>query len=327
MRVLCNKTPFASLLIMMQKMFALVGLVLLCGLEAAAQYDPSFSHYWAMETSFNPAAAGKEKKINLVAAYAMTMVGFENAPKTMYVSGDMPFFALGSYHGVGAQIMNDAIGIFSHKRLSVQYSLKRPLLGGVISVGVQGGILSENMDGSKLDLETPNDPAFSTSEQTGTGFDLAAGLYYVHKDWYVGLSALHLTAPLVEIGEKNELQVDRTYYLTGGYNIRLRNPFFTIHPTMLARPDGSAWRVDVGGRVRYQYEKRMLYAGASYSPTNSVTLLIGGNFHGISLGYSYEFYTNGISIGNGSHELCVGYQLDLDFGKKGRNRHQSVRLL
>lgn len=62
MRVLCNKTPFASLLIMMQKMFALVGLVLLCGLEAAAQYDPSFSHYWAMETSFNPAAAGKEKK-------------------------------------------------------------------------------------------------------------------------------------------------------------------------------------------------------------------------------------------------------------------------
>ena len=167
----------------------------------------------------------------------------------------------------------------------------------------------------------------ASSDITGTGFDLSAGLYYSHKDWYAGVSALHFNSPRVELGETNELDISSTYYLTGGYNIRLRNPFFTIHPTMLARTDGSAWRVDVGGRVRYQYEKRMLYAGASYSPTNSVTLLIGGNFHGISLGYSYEFYTNGISIGNGSHELCVGYQLDLDFGKKGRNRHQSVRLL
>ena len=302
-------------------------MLLLSVLEGAAQYDPSFSHYWMMETSFNPAAAGKQQKINLVGAYAMTMVGFENAPKTMYVSGDMPFFALGSYHGVGVQLMNDAIGVFSHKRIALQYALKRPLLGGVISVGVNGGILSENMDGSKLDLEKAGDPAFESSEQSGTGLDLGVGLYYAHKDWYVGLSALHLNAPLVEIGEKSELQVDRTYYLTGGYNIRLRNPFFTIHPSLLARTDGLDWRVDVGARVKYEYEKRMFYAGAAYSPTNSVTVLLGAHFHGINLGYSYEFYTNGISIGNGSHELCVGYQLDLDFGKKGRNRHQSVRLL
>ena len=197
----------------------------------------------------------------------------------------------------------------------------------MLSVGIQGGILSENLDGGKLDLENPTDPAFATSEATGTAIDLGAGIYYAHKNWYLGVSALHLTAPVVEIGEKNELQVDRTYYLTGGYNIRLRNPFFTIHPSMLARTDGSAWRVDVGARVKYSYEKRVFYAGAAYSPQNSVTLLLGGVFQGISLGYSYEFYTNGISLGNGSHELCVGYQMGMDFGKKGRNRHQSVRLL
>ena len=311
----------------MQRYSTLLFVLLLWASEALAQYDPSFSHYWAMEPSFNPAATGKQKILNVTGAYAMTMVGFENAPRTMYVAGDMPVYALKSYHGVGVQIMNDEIGIFSHKRLALQYSLKRPLWGGVLSIGVQGGLLSEGMDGSKLDLEKADDPAFSTADQTGTGLDLGAGLYYAHKNWYVGLSAMHLTAPLVEIGEKSELQIDRTYYLTGGYNIRLRNPFFTIHPSMLARTDGTGWRVDVGARVKYQYEKRMFYGGASYSPTNSVTLLLGGNFHGISLGYSYEFYTNGISIGNGSHELFVGYQTELDFGKRGRNKHQSVRLL
>lgn len=311
----------------MQRPFAVILLVLLCSIKSAAQYDPSFSHYWAMETSFNPAAAGKVQKVNFVGAYAMTMAGFENAPKTMLASADMPFYALGTFHGVGALFMNDQIGVFSHKRIALQYSVKRPLWGGVISLGIHAGALSENMDGSKVDLDNPDDPAFSTGEQTGTGLDLGAGLYFARSDWYAGVSVMHLNAPLVELGEKSELQIDRTYYLTGGYNIRLRNPFFTIHPSMLARTDGTAWRVDVGARVKYMYEKRMFYAGASYSPTNSVTVLLGGNFHGVSLGYSYEFYTNGISLRNGSHELCVGYQMDLDFGKKGRNRHQSVRLL
>lgn len=311
----------------MQRPFAVILLVLLCSIKSAAQYDPSFSHYWAMETSFNPAAAGKVQKVNFVGAYAMTMAGFENAPKTMLASADMPFYALGTFHGVGALFMNDQIGVFSHKRIALQYSVKRPLWGGVISLGIHAGALSENMDGSKLDLDNPDDPAFSTGEQTGTGLDLGAGLYFARSDWYAGVSVMHLNAPLVELGEKSELQIDRTYYLTGGYNIRLRNPFFTIHPSMLARTDGTAWRVDVGARVKYMYEKRMFYAGASYSPTNSVTVLLGGNFHGVSLGYSYEFYTNGISLRNGSHELCIGYQMDLDFGKKGRNRHQSVRLL
>ena len=47
----------------------------------------------------------------------------------------------------------------------------------------------------------------------------------------------------------------------------------------------------------------------------------------ITLGYSYEIFTNGVSIGNGSHELFVGYQTDVNLFKKGRNRHQSVRIL
>lgn len=131
----------------------------------------------------------------------------------------------------------------------------------------------------------------------------------------------------MELGETNELQVDPTYYLTGGYNIKLRNPFLTIHPSVLVRTDGSAYRADVSTRVVYTNEKRMMYAGVSYSPTNSVTVLIGGRIKGIHLGYSYEMYTSAIQPGNGSHELVVGYQTTLNLYKKGKNKHKSVRLL
>ena len=56
-------------------------------------------------------------------------------------------------------------------------------------------------------------------------------------------------------------------------------------------------------------------------------MLIGGKFHGIVLGYSYEIYTSAINPGNGSHEIFIGYQMDLNLQKKGRNMHKSVRVL
>ena len=294
---------------------------------ARAQYDVSFSHYWAMEPSFNPAAVGKESKLNIAAAYALQMAGFEHNPNTMYAAADMPFYALKSYHGAGVQFMNDNIGLFSHKRLALQYAYQPQVLGGKLSLGVQLCMLSETFDGSKLELADSNDPAFTSSSINGTGFDISAGIYYKRRNWYAGVSALHLNSPRVNLGEKNELNVSATYYLTGGYNIRLKNPFLSIHTSVLGRTDGVAYRGDISGRLIYTHEKRVMYAGLSYSPTNSVTIQLGGNIRGIRVGYSYEVYTSAISIGNGSHELFVGYQTELNLYKKGRNLHKSVRIL
>jgi type IX secretion system PorP/SprF family membrane protein len=305
----------------------IIGMMLLAFSRASAQQEPSFAHYWAMEPSFNPAAAGKEQCVNVTGAYAMSLTGFENNPKTMYIGADMPLYAMGAYHGVGLQLMNDDIGLFSHQRLALQYAYQLRLLGGTISAGIQAGLLSEKFKGSGLDLEDKTDPAFTQADVTGTALDLNAGIYYRQRSWYAGVSVAHVTAPSVELGERSILDISRTYYLTGGYNIRLKNPLLTIHPSVLARTDGTGYRVDVTARVKYTHEQRMFYGGVAYSPTNSVTALIGGNFHGISIGYSYEAYTSAIGIGHGSHELFVGYQTELNLYKKGRNKHQSVRLL
>lgn len=300
---------------------------LFCGLSAKAQYDPSFSHYYDMETSFNPAAAGKEPYINVTAAYALDMAGFEHNPRTAYVSGDMPFRALKAFHGAGLNFMNDQIGLFTHTKLELQYAFLLNLFGGQMRLGVLAGLISENFDGSKVDLGEANDPAFSTSSLTGNTIDLGAGICYTRGPWYVGLSAKHLNAPLVTLGETNEQQIDRSYYFTGGGNIRFHNPFLSVKPSFLVRTDGSGWRGDVTGRLVYSNGSRMLYIGATYSPTISATLLLGGSFHGVVLGYSYEVYTSSISPGNGSHELFVGYKHELNFVKKGRNLHKSVRIL
>jgi type IX secretion system PorP/SprF family membrane protein len=299
----------------------------LVSLKMQAQYDVSFSHYFDMEPSFNAAAVGKESKINVAVDYAMDLAGFEHNPQTMYAAADMPFYFLKTYHGAGLQFMNDKLGLFSHQRLMLQYALKFKLFKGTLSAGVTAGLLSETFDGTEVDVEDSSDPAFTSSKLEGNAFDLGVGLYYTHRNWYVGVSAQHLTSPCVSLGERNELQVDPTFYLTGGYNIKLRNPFLTIKSSVLGRTDGVAYRADVTGRLVYTNESKMMYAGVSYSPTNSVTVLLGGNFHGIMLGYSYEMYTSAINPGNGSHEIFLGYQVDINLTKKGKNRHQSVRIL
>ena len=313
--------------IVLRRNLLILALLMAAFAQVKAQYEPSFSHYWAMETSFNPAAVGKQDKINVDVAYNMSLLGFENNPKTMYASADLPFYFLGAYHGVGAKLVNDQIGLFAHNSIAIMYAVRLKMLGGSLSIGVQPTLIGEKFDGSKVVTEEPNDPAFSTSALTGSGFDLGAGLYYQHRYWYVGASVMHALAPKVELGENNELSISRTYYFTAGGNIRLRNPFLSIQPSVLGRTDGVVYRADVTARLTYQHEKRRLYLGVGYSPTNSVTVYIGGNFHGINLGYSYEAYTNGLKLGNGSHELKVGYQTDLNLFKKGRNRHQAVRIL
>lgn len=295
--------------------------------KSQAQYDVSFSHYFDMEPSFNAAAVGKQSKLNVAAAYAMDLAGFKHNPQTMYAGADMPFIFMKSFHGAGIQFMNDKIGLFTHQRLALQYAFKTKLLGGQMSVGVSAGLLSESFDGTKLDLDDSSDPAFSSSKLDGNSLDLGVGLYYTHGMWYGGLSVQHLNSPLISLGERNELQVDATYYATGGCSIRLRNPYLTVKPSFLVRTDGVAWRGDVSGRLVYTNDKKMMYVGASYSPTNSVTVLVGGNVHGIVMGYSYEMYTSAINPGNGSHELFVGYQMDLNLVKKGKNLHKSVRTL
>ena len=294
---------------------------------ADAQYDVSFSHYFDKPTAYNPAAAGRDTKLNVNAGYAMTMTGFEHSPQTAYISADMPFHALNMRHGVGLKFLNDKLGLFTHQVIAAQYVYRRSLAGGNIGIGIQAGLLSESFDGSRADAEESGDDVIPTSKVDGNSLDLAAGLYYDNGPWYAGVAVQHANAPLVTLGERNELKVDPTLYLTGGYTFRLRSPFLAIAASTLLRTDFTAYRADLTARLIYSNEGKRLSAGVGYSPDNSATLYVGGSFHGIFLGYSYEIYTSGLNIGDGAHEISVTYQTDINFFPKGRNRHQAVRYL
>lgn len=313
----------------MKRLLWLVAGVLMT-MRVCAQYDAAFTNYWTLQSYFNPASSGLSGQLEVNAAYSMQMVGFENAPATMLATADLPLFFLNPSHGVGLGFMNDKIGLFSNKKLYLQYAYHLPLWKGRLSFGARVALLNETFDGSKLYVFDSGDPALATSEVNGTGFDVDFGIRYSYKQkWYAGLSSMHLTGPTVKLGDDkmHQVKVSRLYYLTGGYTVRFNKPQYAFYTTAILRTDLQAWRGDITARLAYNSEKLHLYGGLSYSPTVSVAVLLGTVFHGVRIGYSYEIYTGGIGALNGSHEIVLGYQTDLSLFKKGKNLHKSVRIL
>ena len=305
----------------------LIVCVLLPALMARAQFDTHFTHYWALQGYYNPAVAGLSGRLNIYGTYAMQMTGFTNAPATMLVGADMVLPTQKKNQAVSANLYNESIGLFSNQRLFLGYAYRFNLWGGRMAVGVNAGSLEQKFDGSKVETEVPNDAAFPSSEVDGMGFDLTAGLHYEHRLFYAGLSVMHLTAPTIELGESHEIKIDRTYYFSGGGNIQLKNPLLSVQPSLQVMTDLTAWRADVTVRGTYTYDEKRYYAGFTYSPMVSVAILLGGEINSVSFGYAYEIFTSGVGLIHGSHDLYVGYVMDLDLFKKGRNKHKSIRIL
>ena len=303
--------------------------MLLATVEAAhAQWDVQFSDFTTLRSFYNPATSGTDGLLNVSAAYSMQMSGYDHAPATMYAGVDLPVYFLSPRHGAGLSFMNDQIGIFKTQRMAVQYAYNLKLgQRGRLAIGLQAAMMNETIDPGDMILEDANDPAFPSSSAEGETVDFGAGIYYYHPRMWMAISSIHLTAPTINIGEKNKFDVSRMYYFMAGGNIKIKNTLLTLHPAVMVQTDMQSWREDIQCKLSYEYEGRKFYAGVGYSPNISVTALIGGNFHGIQLGYSYQMYTGGVGIQNGAHELVFNYQTDLDLFKKGKNLHKSVRFL
>jgi hypothetical protein len=123
------------------------------------------------------------------------------------------------------------------------------------------------------------------------------------------------------------MDIKPTLYLNGGCNIELRNPLLSIQPCFLVESDLDFYRVDISVRGTYQYDSALMYLGTTYSPGISVTAMVGGKLRDVLIGYAYEFFTSGVGALNGSHDLMLSWQTDLDLFKKGKNVHKSVRYL
>jgi type IX secretion system PorP/SprF family membrane protein len=294
-----------------------------------AQYDAQFSQYFMAMGYYNPAYAGVNGDLNLFGIHRQQWVGIDGAPKSFFVTADMPLRFGETEHGVGAVVFTESIGLFQNTHIAGQYAYKHKLFGGILSIGLQFGIVNQSFDGEEVyypsQSTTETDPAIPTTLVEAMAIDINAGMYYTRKNFYFGLGAMHLTEPELMLEENVYTYIAGSYNLVSGYNIQLKNPLYELQPSVFLKTDTRSFQADITGRLTYN---KMFNGGLSWRVNESIVFLLGANLGNVQVGYAYDFPTTPILKGShGSHELMIRYKLKLKKTKTGKYKHKSVRIL
>jgi type IX secretion system PorP/SprF family membrane protein len=336
------------------KRFLFISLtVLLCFQELKAQFDTQLTNYWAAVGYFNPAYAGQYGKLEATLLSRIQWLGITNAPRSTIISVNLPYQLLEKTHGLGAVMYNDRAGLFSVSMIAGQYAWKKKLLRGDFSIGLEVGYINQTFDGTKIeipedDYHEQTDEALPTTQVTGKTIDATLGVFFSKKHWFAGLSVAHLLAPELDLNETNTYEIPRTYYFVNGYNIPLNNPLLELRPLLLVKTmemsavyldDDSISKVETNAlkamlrntqidvSVRMYYDDRF-WGGLTWRNGDAVGLMLGMKFKMIEAGYSYDFPLSVIrKETTGSHEVFLRYSMDLNFKKKNKDKHKSVRFL
>ncbi len=214
------------------------------------------------------------------------------------------------------------------------------MLKGTLSIGVEGGYYDQKFKGSEVqtpdgdDYHESSDEAMPTQDLAGNAFDFSLGLEYTHKWFWFGIGAKHILAPKITLSlegseasdeQEYETELPRMVYFNGGSNIQIKNSLFELQPSFLVKTDFSMFTAEATMRARYN---RFLSFGLGYRWKDAISAMVGVEFKGFFLGYSYDYPMSAIGkVSSGSHEIVAGYQLKLDFSGKNRNKHRSIRLM
>lgn len=306
--------------------------------SAQAQVDAQFTQYWAVPGYYNPAAIGRTDFIDIHAIGRLQWIGIDNAPQSFSGVADMPFKFLEKRWGTGLVIHQESAGLYNTLNVGAQLAFKKKnLFKGELSVGVQLGMFNETFKGSDVilpgddDYHEGTDEAIPTTDISGTAFDINVGVFYTHKWFWVGASAMHVSSPKIALSEESSLEqnyeftADRTYYFMGGSNIPLKNTLIELQPSFLIKTDSKYFTGEITARARY---KKFLNGGVAYRWKDAVSVMVGAEFKNFSVGYSYDYPISNISKGSsGSHEVFVGYKVKLDLREKNKNKHKSIRIM
>jgi type IX secretion system PorP/SprF family membrane protein len=280
----------------------------------------------------NPGYAGSEEAISGIILNRYQWSGLKGAPKTLVFSADAAVDLFGVPSGLGLNIISDELGFEENVLVNFNYAYKARLSFGVLGVGASAGFFSKSIKGEwyipddDLNIYTPpgSDPAIPQGEASQVAFDAGIGLYLKGLNYYLGLSLTHVNEAAIKYADLASVNLKRHYYLSGGYNIKLSDPLFELRPSVLVKSDLAGWQVDLNANLVYNDR---LWGGITYRTQDAVALLMGLELlNGLKVGYSFDLTTSAIGrYGYGSHELFIGYSLDLD---RNRNRkYKSVRFL
>jgi type IX secretion system PorP/SprF family membrane protein len=314
------------------KKYILFFSLFLLAMAARAQQKALHSQYMTNYFLVNPAVAGFDKDLKIKAGFRNQWVGFEGAPKTIYLSGESALVkgprkrrrGNQGYHGAGGYLYTDNTGPTSRSGLLLSYAYHLPLSKTLfLSTGLFAGIQQYRFDPNKIQLADNSndlDPVSRQGDLNALLPDLSIGTYLHAENFYTGISLFQVLGNKLFTFEQaaSPSRLYRHLFISGGFDVDL-NKNFSVSPSLLLKyVDPAPWQADVNIKGTYHFSKRRrtayddkLWAGFSYRTQDALVVLFGCYFlKQYDLSYSYDITTSKVRYySSGSHEIVLGLRL------------------
>ena len=290
----------------MKKIFILILVVV--SVSLSAQQDPQFSQNMFNKLANNPGFAGSRGNVATSVLHRSQWMGFEGAPTTQNFSIDaeLPFL----HGGVGLNVVKDNIAEFSNLALQASYAFRIQLGVGQIGMGMSVGMYQSGINGGALKPAQIGDNAIPTGEVKGSGLDIGSGVYFNTQDFYIGISSAHITEPVIEWTDGQQMRLSRHYFLIAGYYHEI-NPVLSLNPSIYLKSDGATSQLDINTNLIYNNK---MWGGVSYRLDEGIILLAGMNVNeDLRFGLGYDVtLMNPLS---NSLEIMLGYNFKIKTNK------------
>jgi len=300
--------------------------------------DPQFTQFYAAPMYLNPAFTGVTYEHRFVANYRNQWPGISKTYQTYMASYDYNLSDLNS--GLGINVMQDRAGTagLTHTQFGINYAYHFKVSKfSEIRLGANLNYNMKRLDFNKLkfndQISTGSSVSLDAANYERLNFmDFAAGALLNSTEYWLGLSAKHLTQPNSSlVGDRVPLPL--TISLHGGYRFIIEQKSKElkryVSPAFNYRHQQKYDQLDIG--VYYYHlpiNVGLWYRGLplkKYAPTytssESIAVLLGFDItdYNLRVGYSYDLTISKLGVANslGAHEISLIYEVAK---KKKRNK-------
>ena len=306
---------------------------ILSALGAQAQSRKHIANFSLFQQYYNPALTGYEGSM-LKTFYRNQWTGFENAPKTVFASGefDMADFGawkkenqlktyeadgynrqLGAKHAFGIAVLNDQFGAFNESQVNLSYG-SRVQLSEKLSLrwGAAVVVSSQRLDGNKLTIDQENDPQYADligQNNRLSKADLNMGMMLTAENYYVGYAMQDITEKgIFSIGDDFlEDMYIRKHIAQAGFRTAVSDQVGIVVNGIYQYDE--ALKESLEGQLKAVYQN-MFWVGGGYRKDLAYTLNAGIRLNQLRFGYVYEAPSgNAKSIGRNTNEIMLTFNL------------------
>jgi len=263
----------------------------------------------------NPAFAGDHGTTSFTGIHRSQWSGLEESPTAQVFSVHAPIE--GKRIALGGYLFRESLSVTEHLGAQLAYAYRIPLQAGVLSLGLQGGLINTRKDFSNLLLRHPDDPEFPSEVVSTLMPSFGAGVMYQSNNFFISVSI-----PQVGVYNRNDggqevvdIQEMRHYFFNMGFSANL-NPDVRFEPSVMVRvTDGLPIEVDVNATM---VVSETFWVGFSYRHNTSLNFISQIQLTDqIRVGYAYDLETNNLRrVATGNHEIMLNYRLQLFSGEK-----------